>query len=194
MDKTISITGGVAMTVPKGLVLVFVLALLWVAGGGSAEGQKQSMDEDGYWSISAGDVQLQWKVEEKSLQVIVSAPTTGWIAVGFDATVKMKNANIIIGYVKNEEVFLRDDFGIGPTAHQDDEKIGGQNDISEASGAESKAGTELRFTIPLDSQDSKDRVLVEGQEYKVILAYGKKGSDSFTTYHARKRTSVKIKL
>ena len=163
--------------------------------GSQAAAQNQVRGDDGFWSISAKDATLKWKVDGERLGVIVKAKTTGWVAVGFDPTLKMKDANIIIGFVKGTSVFLRDDFGVAPVAHRPDTSAGGKDDIADKSGAEANGFTELRFSIPLDSGDQHDRVLAEGGEYDVILAYGPANADDFGKRHPRTtRTTVKIKL
>ena len=65
--------------------------------------------------------------------------------------------------------------------------------ITGAGGSENDGTTQIRFTIPLDSGDSKDRPLSPGVDYRVILAHGTDEADGFGSYHG-KRTTVKIKL
>ena len=180
------------MTIREKMILLaalFLPSLLFAGGGGEAQAQ----GENGYWTITGAQVEFQWKIESSNLDVVLTAPTTGWISVGFDPSQKMKDANIIIGYVKDGQVFLRDDFGVEPKKHQSDESLGGRSDISDAGGSENDGTTQIRFTIPLDSGDSKDRALSAGGDYRVILAYGTDEADGFGSYHA-KRTTVKIKL
>ncbi len=180
------------MKITAKMVLLAVLFLpsLLFAGG---EGEAQVQGENGYWSITSAEVEFQWKIEGANLSVILTAPTLGWIAVGFNPSIKMKDANIIIGYVKDGQVFLRDDFGIAQVKHQSDESLGGKSDITGAGGSENDGTTQIRFTIPLDSGDSKDRPLSAGGDYRVILARGTNDADGFGSRHA-KRTTVKIKL
>ena len=66
---------------------------------------------DGYKSAVRGDMRFEWKIDGANLHVRLSAKTTGWVAVGFDSTSAMKDANLIIGYVKDGRAVLRDDFG-----------------------------------------------------------------------------------
>ena len=154
--------------------------------------EKQVLNEKGYYQITKMNITLQWRVKGEHLDVIVNAPTTGWVAVGFDPVRRMKGANIVIGFVKDAEVFIRDDYGVARTFHRADEKVGGKDNITDVSGSETGGSTELAFTIPLDSGNPGDKVLVPGKDYTVLLAYGSK--DNFTTYHNTRRTSVKIKL
>lgn len=44
-------------------------------------------------------------------EVILSAPTEGWVAVAFNPTEMMQGANFIIGYVQDGQVYIRNDYG-----------------------------------------------------------------------------------
>ena len=138
---------------------------------------------DGYSSAEAAGVTVQWKVEGSSISVQMSAPTTGWIAVGFDPSRQMADANIIIGYVEGGEVFLSDDYGVGNVRHAPDVENGGTYDLTDVEGEEADGMTVLRFTMPLDSGDATDKPLVAGSTYKIIAAHGPDGADDYGTYH-----------
>ena len=155
----------------------------WIDAGALAEAPIRS--------VTVKDVSLAWQVAGESLNVKVSAPTKGWVSVGFDPTSGMKDANFIIGYVKEGTVHIRDDYGTSRTGHAEDTSAEGKDNITNKSGTEAKGNTEIGFTIPLDSGDPKDRVLVPGKSYKVILAYGRR--DDFKSYH-KKKVSTKITL
>ena len=118
--------------------------------------------------------------------------TEGWVAVGFDPSSRMKDANFLIGYVEDGQAFLSDQYGSGQTSHDSDESLGGTSDFSNLDGAEEEGLTWLSFTIPLDSGDRYDRPLSTGNSYKVILAAG--SSDGYGGYHGGKRTSVTMRL
>lgn len=163
------------------------------SGGASEGGAQQAAGEADFKEITQGDFVLRWRVEGEDLHIVLRHPTTGWLAVGFDPTRMMKDANMILGYVSGGEVFLSDEYGTGNTAHRPDTEIGGTNDILYAEGSEGAGGTELRFAIPLDSGDSADRPLVPGNGYRVLLAHGPAGADDFRTYHGG-RAAVEIQL
>ncbi len=150
-------------------------------GAGAGAAVVETME--GYSSASASGVNVQWKVDGDAISVQMSAATTGWIAVGFDPSRQMADADIIIGYVADGEVFLRDDFGIGKVRHGADVDNGGTDDLSNIEGTEIGGVTSISFTIPLDSGDALDKPLVPGSTYKVIVAYGPDGTDDFGTYH-----------
>ncbi len=150
-------------------------------------------DSDTLRTITESGITLQWKPESTQLYVKVIAPTTGWVSVGFDPTQGMKDANIIIGYVLNDTAYVRDHFGSGPTSHASDISAGGTDDVFETAGNETQGNTEISFKIPLDSGDSKDRPLIIGEFYNVILAYGHNDADNFDSYHKAK-VVVNIKI
>lgn len=137
---------------------------------------------------------LNWAtVSGEMLMVKLSAPTTGWLSVGFDPTQQMLDANIIIGYVESGTPVLRDDFGWQTTSHRADTLLGGTNDVTIDGGTEAGGTTQIEFTIPLNSGDPKDRELVVGNTYTVIFARSGNGEDNFTAPHAV-RSSAQIEI
>jgi hypothetical protein len=168
---------------------VFLLGLLVSIGcNGGGSGPQQMLNDQGYWQISSSNITLQWKIVGTDLEVILSAPITGWVAVGFDPSNRMQGANIILGRVVPVNVLeVRDDYGSAPTAHSQDVT----NNVTGVEGTEQGGTTTVRFTIPLDSGDPEDKLLVQGTSYRVLLSYG--SSDNFDQQHAVK-TAVTITL
>jgi hypothetical protein len=170
------------------LLAIFCLGTLFILGCNGEGGN----DGDDYNTKTVNNITLQWKTDTlDNLLVKVSTATVGWIAVGFDPSAGMQDANIIIGYVANDTVYIRDDFGTGLHAHAADTSLGGTDDVTDGAGTETGGITEISFTIPLDSGDPRDRVLEIGQSYQVILAWGT--DDAFDLPHTvRVTTSIDI--
>jgi hypothetical protein len=145
--------------------------------------------------LAIKDMNLKWKADSAKglLHVVLSAPTTGWVAIGFNPSRAMKDANFVIGYVKESKAFAEDDFGTGWFSHESDVSLGGKDDITGISGSEINGATELRFAIPLNSGDKFDQALSAGKSYNIILAYGAKDADNFTGKH-KKAYKQTIKL
>jgi hypothetical protein len=178
------------------VAVVVVLALVSVTGAfanGQAEDATRTKLDDGFTRVSFGDVQVDWMVEGRDLRVRIAAPTTGWVAIGFEPSSAMKDANMIIGHVDGGNADVEDHFGTRRTAHASDESLGGSRDVTEVSGTEEDGQTTLRFTIPLDSGDEYDQPLSPGSTHTAIFAYGPDGADDYTTYHAA-RGSLEIDL
>ncbi len=166
------------------LLCTICFGVFSIIGCGSDNGN----GTDDYKTKTVNNITLQWKTDTlDNLLVKVSATTVGWVAVGFDPSAGMQDANIIIGYVANDTAYIRDDFGTGLHAHAADITLGGTDDVSDAAGTETGGMTEISFTIPLDSGDSRDRVLAVGQSYTVILAWGT--DDAFDTPHTVRVTT-----
>lgn len=175
------------------LVLVIAAAAVTVFANGEAEGAPEVPQLEGFSSATAAGVNVQWNVDGDTITVQASAGTTGWVAVGFDPSRQMADANIIIGYVEDGELFISDDYGVSRISHAPDTENGGSNDIVNAEGDERDGVTTIRFTIPLDSGDAMDKPLEPGTTYTVIVAYGPDDADDFGTYHAT-RGSFEMEL
>lgn len=180
--------------------LLGALVLLGCATKGNGQTEETSKPKDEgqakveevYKETTVGEFTFMWRIDTlQMLHVKLSAPTTGWVAVGFAPSKMMADANFIIGYIDKEgKVYTSDEFGTAPTEHKPDTELGGSDDVAEKSGMEKDGTTMIHFAIPLDSGDKYDQVLKPGGTCKIILAYGAK--DDFKSYH-KKRTSIEIK-
>jgi hypothetical protein len=145
-----------------------------------------------YEEVVVDGITLQWRTAGDYLYVNLMAPTTGWVAVGFDPVNAMQDADIIIGYVDSSgEVNIRDDYGTSPGSHASDVSLGGVDNVMDHYGMDDGSMTMLHFKIPLNSGDEYDKMLIPGNTYSVILAYG--SADNFTAFHTM-ATSTEIDL
>lgn len=144
-------------------------------------------------SVETIGMTLSWRVVDTSLEVAVTGPTTGWVAVGFKPSRGMRDANILIGYVSGDETVMSDQYGVSMTGHRPDDQIGGDTHLAVLSGEEADGETTITFRIPLDSGDEYDQPLAAGETVQVILAYGPNGQDDMTTYHAG-RAGIEITI
>jgi len=138
-------------------------------------------------SIEVAGVVVFWEHDGEHLLVGVVSPGAGYVSVGFDPVRRMEGANFILGAVDNGEVVMRDDVGTGPLTHHADIDREGSDDVLEAAGVQTEAGTTIEFVIPLDSGDPQDKVLVPGQSYTVLVAYHE-SDDSFLARHSERGT------
>ncbi len=137
--------------------------------------------------VKAKDMDFAWKVNGENLHIKISAPTTGWVGIGFNPVKMMEGANYILGYVKDGKVELRDDYGDSQRNHKEDERLGGKTDLTVVGGEEKGKSTTLEFTIPLNSGDKYDTVIDPNGDTVVLLAYGGK-RDSFRSKHKYRET------
>ncbi len=171
-------------------LLLGLASFIWAGGAQEVTPQESS---DGYKYITTEDLEFRWMLEGENLKVEVTAPTTGWVSVGFDATRAMKDGDFIFGFVENGSLTISDQFGTGAFTHKADVDIGGTKDIISASGNESGGSTTLEFVIPLNSGDEYDADLNPETQHVVLFAYGPDGADDFTTKHTF-RTKVSLQF
>ncbi len=142
--------------------------------------------------IDVEKISFQWEIDGTVLHVKLVAKTTGWVGIGFNPSEAMKDANFILGYVKNGKAKATDEYGSSQVKHQKDSKLGGEYSVSNLAGKEENGTTEISFTIPLNSGDTKDKPLSIDTETIVLLAYGA-GRDSFKARH-KFRAALKVNL
>ena len=180
-------------TISSGLFLFFSLCLILILGCDDGATRPVGFGTRGFNSVNSAGITFRWKVDGSLLRINVVAPTRGWVGVGFAPSVRMQDANIILGYVIGEKAYMSDEFGSWPTLHRPDVYANGTNNVIDAVGREYQGSTEISFAIPLDSGDPRDRPLIPGRSYTVLLAYGPDTADEFTTHHAtRTRICVVI--
>jgi len=139
----------------------------------------------------AKDWSFSWVFKAESIEFTMSAPTTGWISLGFNPTKRMKDADYILAYVKDGKVYISDEYGTGNTSHASDVSLGGKESAKAISFVEESRRTSITFSLPLNSGDRYDTVFVEGEKCKVLGAYGT--SKNFSSRH-RKREATEVTL
>ena len=172
--------------------IVCLLTAGWQTHADSNRDELQGTEQGEYKSVEAIGMTFKWRIEGDWISILLTAPTTGWLAVGFDPTSIMKDADIYIGYVADDgSVIVRDDFSTWFTSHEPDDSLGGTSDVRITGGEENENSTSISFAIPLDSGDKHDRILEEGRKHTVILAFGI--DDDISARH-RDRTKLEIVL
>lgn len=184
-EKTINRRAGKVKSVCRLLLTLVVLAsAVYAHDAGNLEA---SVNDDGWKTVEIEDVELSWTRTEDTFTFRITAPTEGWVAVGFQGGPAMKDAAIYIGYADGSEGYFRDDHGTSPISHQADTQLGGSDDIMEASAWESDGHTTFEFSVASEPADDLDYRFTEGSEVRVILAYG--SSDSFSGMHSEAHTA-----
>ena len=135
--------------------------------------------------FDGGNMVVHWSINGDILSMALVTRTTGWVAIGFQPTTAMKDADMIFGWVDDQGgVHIKDAFSTGATGpHPPDTELGGTHDILAFGGAESGGVTTLEFTRHLDTGDRFDAVIPATGSMTIIWAYG--GSDSFDSQHER---------
>lgn len=148
------------------------------------------VDDDGMRSVSIEGFELSWSALGL-VEMTMSAPTTGWLAVGFGGGPAMDGSDLVIAYVDDDgEVHVRDDWGTGPVSHAPDTELGGAMDVSPEGGSESDGRTIVSFTRPQDTGGEHDFVIVPGSTVRLLVAWGRDGADDFDSMHDSAHTAM----
>ncbi|UTW63973.1 hypothetical protein KFE98_07485 [bacterium SCSIO 12741] len=151
---------------------------------------EQDLHKEYQQVISSGMV-FRWKVENDSLRVKLRAPTSGWLAVGFNRQSGIVGSALIMGANRDGVSQVEEQFVIGPQQHPPVSKLGSATSIAEAICVEKNGVSEMTFCLPLQAQDKWHCDLQSSGPIYVALAYSRE--DDFD-HHSAVRTEVKITL
>ena len=127
---------------------------------------------DIYWEFS----------EEQELYMMLKAPVSGWISIGFEPSRRMKDAKIVIIGFENEEIILEEHYGNTQISHRKIE----EKYITQFYGERTEEYSLAEFVIPLDTESRYNR-LQPGSIIKAIIAYHS-DSDNFMRRHSQRDT------
>ena len=137
-----------------------------------------------------GDFELSWRIDGEIVSFAMKAKTIGWVSLGIDPEVKMKNSDIYLGWVaKDGSVALFDTYctvEVGP--HPPDTDQGGTNDILAFNGKEEGSFTTIEFSRKLDTNDLTDKIVPKTGKLTVMVAYG--AVDEFKPRHIFRATDM----
>jgi len=134
-------------------------------------------------------MEVYWNNDEENLYIGLTSPGEGWFAFGFQPTLRMRDASIVIAAFEDgePELSIESHMGTSPTSHAETE----EDFVATYSGSISEAGLQvLEFVIPF----SEDFIagVEEGETYTLILAYHDTNK-SFSARHTA-RTAVEIEF
>jgi len=150
------------MIVPLCLFLLHSAALQASADLAIEHSFFAALDED-------QNVKLYWNVstESKEINFTVEAKTTGWIGFGISSGQgKMKEADIVIGWVKDGKAYFKDRHADGYVMPA----VDSQQNYHLISLTEDSGKTAMKFSRKFDTCDSEDNKIEAGTT-KVIYAY-----------------------
>lgn len=133
------------------------------------------------------NMDFYWSFDEENIYIGLISPGSGWLAIGFEPTLRMRDAAIIIASIENEELKIESHIGSAPTAHTEVEN----NYILNAAGNKSSEGTIIEVSIPINNNEL-ELELRKDEIYSMIFAYHDT-STSFSTRHSA-RTSTEIEF
>lgn len=99
-----------------------------------------------------------------------TAPTRGWVAVGFNNQQRLKGTRFVIGALIGGSLRVEEHIAVVPS-HPTVESMGLASAVEAASGSVSDGKTTLRFSLPHLFRDTDNPTLLSGIESYLMLAW-----------------------
>jgi len=176
------------------LVIVLIQSFLYPArianSNQSIDGVITNQEYSSKKTFQDGSYELMWRINNEVITFAMKAKTIGWVSIGIDPEVKMKNADIYLGWVTKEgNTELFDTFctvEVGP--HPPDTDQGGKDDIIAFAGKEDGNYTTIEFSRKLNTGDEKDKIIPISGKLTITVAYG--AVDEFKPRHIFRTTDT----
>jgi len=159
------------------VVLIFAFGFLLGSCGAMADispvsdGVIGSTEYSHNASYENGNYQIFWTVADENIHIGIQGNTTGWVGIGLKPTEMMKDADIILAGVVDGEMYWADSYATGLFGpHPKDTELGGTDDIINLSVTELDGVTFAEFSRKLDTGDTYDAVLTDGEEVSFMWA------------------------
>ncbi|MHA1567139.1 MAG: DOMON domain-containing protein [Alphaproteobacteria bacterium] len=121
-------------------------------------------------SVSAAGVTFQWRHESGRLRANLSAPTAGWIAVGFNENPTLENTRFVIAAVSVAPIRVEEHIAMVPD-HREVSQLGLPAAIAHTSGSYRDGISRLEFSLP-EAMPGRARLsLRPGAKIHLMLAW-----------------------
>ena len=141
--------------------------------------------------VSLGGMSLKHHVVEDRMEFTLTAPTSGWVGIGFNDRDHIVGSDLYLFHVLNGQAKGQDMYVKAAGDPRLDSALGGADGILLISGKEEKGRTEIVFSLPLGATHPTDYPLEVGHSCWLILAYST--HDEFD-HHSRMRRHMKFRL
>jgi len=176
----------------SGIEKVAAVTETWKPDGVVGTGEYARSIELSVGNISR-NITLYWKNDADMLYMAMRGGTRGWVAVGFEPSEKMKDADMVMGFVNSSNVTVQDQYSTGTYGpHAVDTTLGGTNDILEYGGREDGNYTTIEFSRKMNTGDSYDKAFNSSQMVELIWSMA--STDSIRLKHNLARGEGNISL
>jgi len=133
---------------------------------------------------------FRYEIADDSIECFLSAPTTGWLMLGFNNLNSTSSADFKFFHILSGVGYSSDRINIGGRNYPEDTSLRGENNITLRFSRETKSQSMVSFSIPLTTNDSNDFQHNLNQPFWLILAYS--SEDDFL-HHSRMRKHLPFK-
>ncbi len=142
-------------------------------------------------TITKNGMTVSWELKEGRMHFEMSAPTDGWVAIGFNDSEKTTGNYLIMGNVINGRVTIEEHYTISSGNYKSFAQLNTDAAVFDIKGSEASKTTKLKFSLPQSSTNKYAKDLKIRLEYVLLIAFSQE--DDFQ-HHSIMRTSQKIIL
>ena len=139
--------------------------------------------------VDVGGIRVQWRHSEDTVEFTVTAPTSGWVAVGFNEVDNIVGAELVMMRAEAGGVHASHRSVLGAGDDRPVELLGRGSAIVAADGAVASGRATFRLRLRHDLGAAPS--LAPGSELILILAYSV--SPDFD-HHSRVRRHIRVRL
>lgn len=141
--------------------------------------------------VSRNNMEVSWKYDAQRIWIEMSAPTDGWIAIGFNESKEISGNYLLMGRVRDGRAELVEHSTLSAGNYKPITQLGGSIQVQDVGGEENENRTRIKFSLPLKAIDAYRKDLAHGHEYVLLMAFSRE--DDFQ-HHSMMRTAVEINL
>ena len=134
---------------------------------------------------------VSWQMLENDIQITMTAPTDGWVAIGLNPKNQLAGSSFMMGRVVDGKGEVVDFYTIKPGDVHPVEKLGGKTAVGQVKGAEYNGNTSITFNLDANPGGDFHHKLSAGSTFFMHIAYSQ--DDDFA-HHSMMRTVVEIRL
>ncbi|MBD79495.1 MAG: hypothetical protein CL840_11310 [Crocinitomicaceae bacterium] len=142
-------------------------------------------------TITKNQMIINWYHQKDRVFFELSAPTTGWLAIGFNQSSGLTRTYLIMGNVVKGETSVVEHYTESPGNYSPISSYGDKNRVDNVNGSEIEGKTSIKFSVPVRALYKYHKDLDKGLDYTMLIAYSRE--DDFQ-HHSIMRSSVSIKL
>lgn len=141
--------------------------------------------------IEKNGMHLIWRHSHDSIHLEMSAPSTGWLAIGFNSSADLAGTYLLMGRLSNNRAEVVEHSIIQPGDYRSFSVMGFPGCVKNIRGEEKRGTTRISFSLPNKPENLLQKDLREGNRYHLLLAYS---VDKDFRHHSLMRTSIIITL
>lgn len=140
-------------------------------------------------AIEQNGMTVTWRVMDERMYFKLSAPTTGWLAIGFNETKNLAGTYLLMTRVRNGEPEVIEHYTQSPGTYRPISDLGSEPSVGDVIGSQSRLSTTVEFSIPIKRVSKYHKELINGDPLNMLMAFSR---HTDFQHHSIMRTSVRV--